>query len=281
MRMPIKIATALAGACVVALTGLSAGPALARSAPAARSVPAPGSVVAVGDATTQFLADQLAATWDAGHQRKTQIYSVDSTGTPQVVTKKGCPAIPRPNGSTPGIRALVASVKDPASKKNFCVDFARVSRAEASTDPSNVVFVPLALDNVTYATAPNSNAPRNLTTHDLAEIYTCTVTNWDKFKGGKNAPIKALLPQAGGYRGLLPGGDRSLDPAALREPASVPGGERGHQLGLHRQVGGGRHHPVLGRSVGGAGLSLRPLRQEANRHPEQIRLRCQRQAAAQ
>lgn len=197
MLMPIKIATALAVASVTALTGLSAGPALARPAPVASTAPAPGSVVAVGDATTQFLADQLAATWDAGHQGKTQLYSVDSTGTAKVVTKKGCRSIARPNGSDPGINALAANVKDPASKKNFCVDFARVTRSEKSSDPSNVAFVPLALDNVTYATAPDSNAPHNLTQHDLAEIYNCTVKNWDAFKGGKNAPIKPLLPQAG------------------------------------------------------------------------------------
>jgi len=223
MRMPIKIATALAVACVVALTGLSAGPALARPAPAARSVPAPGSVVAVGDATTQFLADQLAATWDAGHRGKTQIDSVSSTGTAKIVTKQGCRPIPRPNGSAPGIRALVANVRDPVSKKNFCVDFARVTRSRAPTDPSNVVFVPLALDNVTYATAPKSNAPRNLTTHDLAEIYTCTVTNWDKFKGGRNAPIKALLPQAGSgtaafFQAVI---GVSTPPHCVSQPASL------------------------------------------------------------
>jgi ABC-type phosphate transport system substrate-binding protein len=47
---------------------------------------------------------------------------------------------------------------------------------------------------VTYATNGTTNAPANLTTAQLNKIYSCSVTNWNQV-GGKNAPIKAVLPQ--------------------------------------------------------------------------------------
>ncbi len=56
--------------------------------------------------------------------------------------------------------------------------------------------MPFAIDAVTYATNAKTNAPANLTTAQLAAIYTCAVTNWHQV-GGKSAPIDAQLPQSG------------------------------------------------------------------------------------
>jgi ABC-type phosphate transport system substrate-binding protein len=196
MRMRNKL---LAGAAVVATaTALSAGVALAD--PPAGVVPAPGSVVSVGSNTTQYLSDALSATWDKANPKGTQIYSwdaLDASGVDNnIVTKKGCAAILRPNGSGPGITALGDNIKDPSDTKDYCIDFARSSRARKSTDPTDTTFVPLAQDIVTYASVSGSNAPANLTTADLTKIYLCEVTNW-KQVGGKSAPIKPLLAQSG------------------------------------------------------------------------------------
>jgi ABC-type phosphate transport system substrate-binding protein len=197
MRMRNKL---LAGAAVVAtVTTLSAGAALAD--PPAKVTPAPGSVVSVGANTTQYLSDALSATWDKKNPKKTQLYSwdaLDAAGVDNnIVTKKGCAPIVRPNGSGPGITALADNVKDPRDRKDYCIDFARSSRAVKSTDPTDITFIPLAKDIVTYASlAKGSNAPKNLTTTDLQEIYNCSITNWNQL-GGPDEPIVPLLAQSG------------------------------------------------------------------------------------
>src|SRR5262249_32807333 len=102
---------------------------------------------------------------------------------------------PRPNGSSAGIAELIKNAK---TGTHFCVDFARSSRPRASTDPAKgpggIVFVAVGKDAVTYATNSTTNAPANLTTAQLASIYTCTVTNWNQV-GGKTGAINAQLPQ--------------------------------------------------------------------------------------
>src|SRR6185437_9765573 len=115
-----------------------------------------------------------------------------------ITLKKGCAKIARPNGSSGGITAL--TTQNANTGKSPCMDFARSSRDRASTDPvfgpGGISFIALGGDAVTYATFPGSNAPANLTTAQLFKIYTCAVTNW-KQVGGKNAPIKAFIPQSG------------------------------------------------------------------------------------
>jgi ABC-type phosphate transport system substrate-binding protein len=208
MRMRNKL---LAGAAVVATaTALSAGAALAD--PPAGVTPPPGSVVSVGANTTQYLSDALSATWNHKFPAKTQLYSwdaLDAAGVDNsIVTKKGCAAITRPNGSGPGIANLGDNVKDPLNHKDYCIDFARSSRGRKTSDPTDIIFVPLAFDSVTYASlAKGSNAPHNLTTADLKLIYSCSVpavpkkkipaNNWAFFPGGKKGTIAPLLAQSG------------------------------------------------------------------------------------
>jgi ABC-type phosphate transport system substrate-binding protein len=128
--------------------------------------------------------------WDA-------LQNAAATVVASISPKPGCASAPRPNGSSDGIAALTDNVTVKSGGKTyFCWDYARSSRARKSTDPADITFVPIALDNVTYATVNGSNAPTNLTTADLTGIYSCTITNW-KQVGGKNAPIKPLLPQPG------------------------------------------------------------------------------------
>jgi len=196
MRMLNKL---IAGGAVLATaTALAAGPALAD--PPKGVTPAPGSVVSAGAGTTQYLSDALSATWDAKNPHKTQIYSwdaLDPEGTDNnIAFKSGCAKVLRPNGASPGITELATNAGG-TTKGHPCLDFARSSRAPKATDPTDLSFIGLGLDNVTYASlASGSNAPKNLTTTQLHNIYTCAVTNWDQV-GGKNAPVKPLLAQAG------------------------------------------------------------------------------------
>lgn len=198
MRMLSKLVTG--AAAVATAAALSTGTALAD--PPHGISPAPGSVVSVGAQATQSLADALSAKWDKANPKKTRLYTWDAANAlgvdGNITTKQGCAKILRPNGSSPGIADLAANIKDPASKSHYCIDFARSSRAEKSTDPTGLSFIPQALDSVTYASIiKGSNAPTNLTTHELAEIYTCTATKWNQVGGSSNQTIHPLLAQSG------------------------------------------------------------------------------------
>jgi len=93
-----------------------------------------------------------------------------------------------------GIGALETA--NPSIDGHPCIDYAASSRPRGSSDPNTISFVSLAQDAVTYATQPNSHAPANLTTSQLAEIYNCQVTNWKQL-GGKSGTIDAFIPQSG------------------------------------------------------------------------------------
>jgi ABC-type phosphate transport system substrate-binding protein len=172
-------------------------------------------IVGVGSDTIQAVFNQFSVDYNASVKKTApHLYSYDATDPKtgvaggNITVKKNCPAEPRPNGSSAGILAsaggplaLSANLQT-KDKKAFCTDFARSSRARAVGDPANIQFVPFALDAVTYATNPNSNAPANLSTAQLAEIYTCQVpakngnpaNNWADL-GGKKGAIDAQLPQ--------------------------------------------------------------------------------------
>jgi ABC-type phosphate transport system substrate-binding protein len=209
MRMRNKL---VAGAAVVATaTALTTGAALAD--PPKGVVPAPDSVVSVGANTTQYLSDALSATWDSKFPKATQLYSwdaLDAAGVDnKIVTKSGCVAITRPNGSNVGITDL--ELNTPDGTGHFCIDFARSSRGPKTTDLTDITFVALAKDNVTYASlAKHSNVPGNLSTAQLHDIYTCNVTRkgfkintWGALlgkkakKGTSNTHIAPYLPQPG------------------------------------------------------------------------------------
>jgi ABC-type phosphate transport system substrate-binding protein len=171
------------------------------------ATPPDGSVVSTGSDTIQNVFDQFSGDFNAS-KNKEALYSWDATNPvtgaigDNIPMKSGCktsggtglPTIPRPDGSSAGITAL--TTMNGTAGGHPCLDFARSSRARASTDPTNITFVTLAGDAVTYATQPGSNAPANLTTAQLTAIYNCTDTNWSQV-GGKSAPINAFLPQAG------------------------------------------------------------------------------------
>jgi ABC-type phosphate transport system substrate-binding protein len=109
----------------------------------------------------------------------------------------------RPDGSSSGIAALNEDQTDTNSVSGqstiYCIDFARSSRAP-NTSTYEDAFVALARDGLAWAyptvSGETNPQPASLTLTQLADIYTCTDTNWDQV-GGSNAPIGVVVPQSG------------------------------------------------------------------------------------
>ena len=223
-------------AFALATTALAVAPAMADPVNSHYKAvkPNPWDIVTVGSETTTYLIDQLAHNYDATLKKSTTttpfLYSWDAVPpnnpldtTSMITPKRGCKSILRPDGSSAGI-AAVAGQTDGSVKWTYhyttgrrghkkhhtkrgtspCFNFARSSRPRASTDPAfapgGVSFVALGRDAITYATTSNSNAPTNLTTADLTNIFNCTYTTWNQIpgnSGGSTATIDPILPQLG------------------------------------------------------------------------------------
>ncbi|MEV7385613.1 MULTISPECIES: substrate-binding domain-containing protein [unclassified Streptomyces] len=168
---------------VVGVAALALG---AMAAPAVAD-PADGShrlLAGVGSDTTQDVVNGLSETVDGGGT----IASYDATGSATIQTRDtGC-VINRPNGSSAGIDAL----RNAVDNNTGCLDFARSSRVPADTSTTDLTWIPFARDAVTVAVRSDSalNNNLNLTTAQLAAIYTCQTTT---LNGVTLAP---LLPQA-------------------------------------------------------------------------------------
>ncbi len=239
MRTFIKLMAGAATAASVTAMVLASGPAMAD--PPAHTTVHNFDVVGVGSDTIQAVLDQFSVDYNAAqvaakHKDSATnpfLYSWDATNPStgaigdNITLKQNCTKLPRPDGSGAGIAALTTqNAKDGgmvgtgnSKHQAFCMDFARSSRDRATTDPQygsgGIAFDALGGDAVTYATQPGSNAPKTLTTHQLFEIYTCTVTNWSKV-GGKSGTIKAFIPQNGS-------GTRSFFLTAIGITSGIPG----------------------------------------------------------
>jgi len=123
-QLGLRFVVIFAGAAAV--VALAAAPAL--SDPAAGVRPRPADVVGVGSGTSEYLLDQLAASYDAAHKSGPYIYSYDAPASasmpagPRITPKSGCRPIARPDGSSAGIAALEKNVRDGG---HFCLDFVR------------------------------------------------------------------------------------------------------------------------------------------------------------
>jgi ABC-type phosphate transport system substrate-binding protein len=194
------------GAAAATVVALTAAPALAD--PPGGTTPALTSAVGVGANTTQYLFDQFSASWNKTHAKGTELWSWDATNPAtgaigdEIVTKKGCTSIARPDGGGAGKTALEANTTVPGNSKYYCIDYARTASARSSTDPActsgGVCYVSLAGDAVTWTdrntASGGTDAPKSLTQAQLVSIFECKDTNW-KQVGGTSAPIQAYLPQ--------------------------------------------------------------------------------------
>ncbi|HEY2305525.1 MAG TPA: substrate-binding domain-containing protein [Streptosporangiaceae bacterium] len=227
----------VAATAAAAITALTATPALAD--PPTGVTPKARDVVGVGADAIQYVFDQFAHDYNATHTSG-KLYSFYATnpttgaiGDP-IQLKASTPSstcnIPRPDGSNAGISALENTKLDGTSGRP-CIDFARSSRARASTDPSTISFINLAGDAVTYATQPASNAPANLTTADLTGIYNCSITKWNQIpgnSGGSSATISAFIPQSGsGTRSFFLGALGLTNPGSCVSTSATRAGAAG------------------------------------------------------
>ncbi len=204
MRTFVKLMASAAAAATV--TAMAIVPAALADPPPPPPV-ANHDVIGVGSDTTEFIIDQLSHDFNLRLKASAVHFWSENATNPatgaigdSVVLKKGCKAIPRPNGSSQGIAAL--TTENQTVKGHPCIDFARSSRNRQPTDPvygkGGVAFVTLGGDAETYATQPGTYAPANLTTLDLFNIYTCKWTRWNQVPGDhNNKPIVAFIPQSG------------------------------------------------------------------------------------
>jgi ABC-type phosphate transport system substrate-binding protein len=234
-------------------------------------LPHPWDVVGTGSQTTAYVVDALAAAYDANqrahHHASTPtnpyLYSWDGVpaGNPLDLTqdiqvKAGCPKNQvRPDGSTHGIASLIkegnTSYKYKGKRHTApCVDFARSSRTHSSSDtqpngPGGIQFVILARDAVSYATTSDSNAPSEMSTKQLSEIFNCSIpaangdpaNSWGALFGNHVKSPKSLvapvLPQSGSgtlafwettlsIKTTETNGEPACGPAAKIAPTKLP-----------------------------------------------------------
>ncbi len=233
MRIVSKLlAAATAAAAITAMVGT---PALAD--PPSGVTPKPRDVLGVGSDTIQNVFDQFSLDYNATHTTG-KLYSFDALnptngamGDPiQLKSGSSNCNIPRPDGSSAGISALENTKTTTGGQP--CINFARSSRARASTDPTTISFINLAGDAVTVATQPGSNAPANLlTTAALTGIYNCTITHWNQIPGntgGSNAVISAFIPQNGsGTRSFFLGALGLTSPGSCVSSSATRAGAAG------------------------------------------------------
>ena len=213
--MPTLKKVLVAGGIAAATLGILAGQAIA-DPPSGKTVHHQ-DVVGSGSDTTQFAIDQISGDYNTANPTAKHWYSYDAVGSATIKEKTGCLTENRPVGSGAGITDLEANLRPSGDTADYCVDFARSSRARAITDPSSIVFVPFAYDAVTWAAdklTGSTNAPSSLTTTQLQAIYSCDASllggsktgpvTWNEVGGtGKHAVIPVIPQSSSGTRSFF------------------------------------------------------------------------------
>ncbi|MFB7474469.1 hypothetical protein [Kitasatospora sp. NPDC056184] len=190
LRLAARAASALAVASALALTATT--PALADPL----VLPAATDIVGVGTGVTETLFTQFSTDYNAflaasGDTTSARLFSWDSAGTPsQVITKAGATPIIRPDRTSAALSALNATTRS-------TLDFVRTTRVPNANDLPGDLFVAFAKDAVSWAAPAGGNAPQNLTTSDLSNIYNCRVTNWKQIDSA--LPDATIVPVLAGH----------------------------------------------------------------------------------
>jgi hypothetical protein len=211
MRFASKIVVVAAAAATTLAVGL--GPALAD--PPKGVTPKLTDVVGVGSNTTALVMDAIAAKYDTGlAASKPHLYSWDAVdpvtgavGLP-IVTKAGCTAIARPDGTGAGVTALATTQ---VVSGHPCIDYARASSPPSATSPADFAWVGYAEDAVTWVTTTKAKGvPHSLSAAELNKIYSANTgacLTWadvgGKGPGSTDAIVPALPQTSSGTRAFF------------------------------------------------------------------------------
>jgi ABC-type phosphate transport system substrate-binding protein len=178
-----RIGVPLGAGIMASVTFLGTGLAAAEPVPATPERP----VALVGSETTTPVMNAVAndaTALSVGTTR--QVASFNATGTATINTHASlpaCSAIARPNGSSAGRAALLASL----NAANGCIQAARSSSLDLAAANPNLVYVPFAEESISYAISNTSSLPKSLTLAQLQGYFRCT----------NPGTYKAMLPQSG------------------------------------------------------------------------------------
>lgn len=237
-----------AGTTVAMVTTLGAGVAHAEPIPATPE----RAIAMVGSETTTPVMNALSNDADAlALGGVLQVANFNATGTAQINTHPSlltgtAPTclINRPNGSTEGRLALLAS-QQAGTGGNGCIQGAR-SSSGASTSATNpaLVYIPFARESITYAITNTSNFPKKMSLATLQSVFKCEAGNngtGATFSHGKN--YEAMLPQDGsGTRSYWIGQmgyDTSTSTTGSLQPTGQPSLYPCVQNGVSRNPAGG------------------------------------------
>lgn len=204
-----KIQKILAAGGVVATTAVCVASATALADPPKGVTPPHASIVGTGSDTTQLVVNAFSTAYNKTNPTL-KMYSFNAVGSATITEKVGCTPITRPNGSSAGITELEAGTRPSGDKVDRCADFARSSRARtAGTDPSSVLFIPFAIDGVTWSAdtfTGSTHATTNLSTLQLTAIYSCDASllnskwsgnvTWKEVGGASTDQIIPVIPQS-------------------------------------------------------------------------------------
>jgi len=138
-------------------------------------LPDANDVVGVGSDTTQYVINTAAQAQAASNPSvRVASFNAFKPGTEaspvtgdSITIRTPSTTIPRPNGSSAGITALINTPQ---------VDFARSSRFRGTAPAEAALyFIPVLTDGLSYIVSKTATADiRNLTATELADIYRCT-----------------------------------------------------------------------------------------------------------
>jgi ABC-type phosphate transport system substrate-binding protein len=175
---------AVAGVGLLGL-GLAGSPASAEP----NGTPQYRALAGVGSDTTENVMNGLSDVITVGGQKVIGSYNANGGGnvtTKDPAVNPAC-TIARPNGSTAGRTALLTSLQANANAGDGCLDFARSSSSRGSfTSDPNMVWIPFAIDAVSFGVRSDGSVPKSLTLAQVQSIFKCQV-----------ASFKPVLPQPG------------------------------------------------------------------------------------
>jgi len=212
-----------AGTTVAMLTVVGVGVAHADPVPTGNR-----QIAMVGSDTTTPVMNALANDASAlaiGGTR--MVASFNATGSATIDTHGGtipaCTAVPRPDGSSAGRDAYLASLNANGGAGDGCIQGFRSSSNGSGTFSPSLTYVPYATEAISFAITNVSNFPKNIPltgTSSIQGFFRCTAPN---LVGG-TVPYKVMLPQNGSGTRSYWTGSAVVDyaGAGITLPASGP-----------------------------------------------------------